>query len=67
MTKDHDVSDAMRIAAKRPKDEVHYRLGDKKDGYCRNCRFFERLGPKRCLKVQGRIEPEMTCDLFEAK
>lgn len=64
MSEDH-VDKALRTAAKKPKDEVAYRKGTNEDGHCRNCRYFERLGPRRCLKVEGVIEPEMTCDLFE--
>jgi len=55
------------MSDKKPKEGVHYRRGSKASGYCRGCRYFEKEGPNRCTKVQGRIDHGMTCDLWEGK
>jgi hypothetical protein len=63
-----EVQSALRIAKhKKPKEEVNYRKGDDHSGYCRNCRFFEIYGKRRCTQVQGVILAPMVCDLFKPK
>lgn len=44
--------------ASRPKSEVNYRRSER----CRDCDFF--ASPGSCEKVEGRISPEATCDLW---
>jgi hypothetical protein len=51
---------------KKEKSQVNYRRGTRSES-CKSCRYFEVKGPERCLKVLGRIEPQMLCDLYEPK
>lgn len=52
---------------KRPKSEVGYEHPAKGPHHCEQCTYFERLGPRQCLKVQGTIEPGDWCKLFKPK
>lgn len=57
-----------RAAPKRSQDEVGYEYPvPKGDNQCAGCTHFQPSGrPKRCALVDGLIEPEAWCELFEA-
>ncbi len=54
---------------KRTKAEVYYRVADKPEVSCGTCRYFKKRRDYDngfCTIVDGLIEPEDTCDLWEA-
>lgn len=55
--------------AKRTKAEVHYRLASASTRRCHVCEHIELHGeaPATCELVQGPVERDYVCDLFEAK
>lgn len=53
-------------AGKREKSSVNYRpaTGDER---CKTCRYsYGPMDDRRCRRVKGRIDPDDTCDLWEA-
>ncbi len=54
---------------KRTKAEVYYRVADNPAESCGTCRYFKQRRDYAngfCTIVDGLIEPEDTCDLWEA-
>lgn len=62
MTDDED-------AGKRDKSSVNYRTASPSSSErCKTCRYsYGPTGDRRCKRVKGKIEPDDTCDLWEAK
>jgi hypothetical protein len=54
-------------AGKKDKSSVNYRPADS-DQRCKTCRYsYGPTGQRRCKRVAGIIQPDDTCDLWEAK
>jgi len=53
--------------AKEPKDVVHYRPWDVPERHCTNCRYVQEHGDlaSTCEKVQGAVDAEHVCNLWE--
>lgn len=51
------------LAHKTPKSMVVYMDGDKGPFKCANCEYFQ--DPSSCKKVEGKIDPEGCCNLYE--
>lgn len=45
------------------KQKVGYKRSDSADERCGKCWFFKH--PGHCRKVEGNINPDFVCDLFE--
>jgi hypothetical protein len=55
-------------AGKREKSSVNYRHATDSAHRCKTCRYsYGPLDDRRCRLVKGRIYPDDTCDLWEAK
>lgn len=63
----HGVAAAIgRPLERKSKDEVDYGIpAEDEVGKCGNCRHFEH--PDECHLVEGEIDPEDICDLYEAR
>jgi len=57
----HDDEEFVKVS----KVEANYRAAESAERQCGNCRFFEQAAPNRCLRVNGFIEADQVCDLWE--
>lgn len=49
------------------KTAAQYEHPAKKSDHCSMCKFFERVAPLQCLRVEGKILPIDWCKLFQPK
>jgi len=49
------------------KSAAQYEHPAKGADHCAECRFFEQVAPRHCLRVDGVILPGDWCKLFERK